>query len=628
MGDLAVVVVAYHGAEKLDACLRALERAAPVVVVDNSADPDVEAVAHRNAAEYVDAGGNLGFAGGVNLGIAHLEPGTDVLLLNPDAILDVDGLHALHTALHAPGAEQIAALSPALADPANKELQQVRWPFPTPGRMWREALGLTRLAPPPPEFCVGAVLLLRREALDQVGRFDERFFLYAEETDWQRRAVEAGWRTAELPGVTALHEGAGTSTDLSRREVLFHAGTETYIRKWFGPSGWASYRAAAVLGAAIRGLVLRGDRGVAARARASLYLRGPRQVAALPSRTAPAGRRITHVVVTDAFAGVERYVCEVAREQAARGAVVTVIGGDPERMPAELGAARYRPAATVLSAARELMRLGRQDILHAHMTAAEFAAVLASPWHRAAIVSTRHFAGPRGSSLPVRALGRLVRTRIRRQIAISSFVADAIHEPATVIPNGVRSQPAGEEPRDRVVLCLNRLEREKATEVALEAWAASGVAQDGWELHVAGSGSERSQLEELAARLEIQDSVRFLGHVADTATLLRRASLLFAPATAEPFGLSVAEAMAHGTPVLASDGGAHYELVGEEGWTFLSGDVAAAATQLRKIVDMSEAERQAEGTRLRRRQREAFNLDYHVNVVSDLYSGLSPQRER
>ncbi|WP_166509566.1 glycosyltransferase [Blastococcus sp. TF02-8] len=624
MAELTVVVVAFHGAEKLDTCLEALEQAAPVVVVDNSSDPAVETVARRHAAAYVDAGGNLGFAAGVNLGISRAPSGRDILLLNPDAVLTAPGLRSLHEALHAPGAERIAALSPGLVDPVSGQHQQVRWPLPTPGRMWREALGMTRLRVPPLEFCVGAVLLLRAEALAQVGGFDERFFLYAEETDWQQRAIAAGWRIEELPSVIAAHEGAGTSTDPSRREVHFHAGTETYIRKWFGWSGWASYRAAAVLGALLRGLTLRGRRGAAARARAALYLRGPRSVADLPVRVSAAGRRIAHVVVTDAFAGVERYVCEVAREQAARGSVVTVIGGDPQRMPDELGSAEHRPAASVFAAARELMALGRLDVVHAHMTAADFAAVSSAMWHHGVIVSTRHFAGPRGSTFLARALGRLARLRIDQQIAISSFVAESIQEPAVVIPNGVRSQPDEQRaPRDRVVLCLNRLEPEKATDVALRAWAASGIAGDGWRLDIAGSGSQRGGLQKLGEDLGVRDSVRFLGQVSDTAALLSRASLLFAPATAEPFGLSVAEAMSYGTPVLLSRGGAHPELVGDEAWTFTPGDSKAAAGLLRQIAAMGESERRTVGNMLRDRQRRLFDLELHVAALNEIYT--SPQ---
>ena len=130
---------------------------------------------------------------------------------------------------------------------------------------------------------VGTALLIRWEALQAVGLFDERFFLYAEETDWQHRARLAGWGAEVCPEVSASHVGGGTSTDPWRREALFHAGTETYLRKWFGAGGWASYRLAVLVGCGIRLAAPRAVRR-AASARGRLYLRGPRRVAGLTGR--------------------------------------------------------------------------------------------------------------------------------------------------------------------------------------------------------------------------------------------------------------------------------------------------------------------------------------------------------
>ena len=124
-------------------------------------------------------------------------------------------------------------------------------------------------------------MLLRWEALQQVGELDERFFLYGEETDWQRRAAQLGWRAALVPDVVAIHDGAGSSDDPRRREVLFHAAQETYIRKWYGSRGWWAYRAAACVGATARAVALSGDRRAEAARRARLYVRGPRRSAGL-----------------------------------------------------------------------------------------------------------------------------------------------------------------------------------------------------------------------------------------------------------------------------------------------------------------------------------------------------------
>jgi GT2 family glycosyltransferase len=278
---LHVVVVAYHRPRQLDRCLAAIGGAAATTVVDNSRSAGVCAVAVRHGAEYIDPRENLGFGAGVNVALRRLldGPRRDVLLLNPDATLAPRDLGTLAEYLHRPGNERVAAVSPRLNGPDGGE-QRVVWPFPSPARAWAEAFGLGRL-PGRHTFAIGAVLLLRWEALRQVGLFDERFFLYAEETDWQRRALTLGWRSELCDGVVASHIGAGTMDDPLRREALFHAAHETYIRKWFGRRGWWAYRSAACLGAAARAVVLRRERRAEAARRARLYLRGPHRSASL-----------------------------------------------------------------------------------------------------------------------------------------------------------------------------------------------------------------------------------------------------------------------------------------------------------------------------------------------------------
>jgi glycosyltransferase involved in cell wall biosynthesis len=112
--------------------------------------------------------------------------------------------------------------------------------------------------------------------------------------------------------------------------------------------------------------------------------------------------------------------------------------------------------------------------------------------------------------------------------------------------------------------------------------------------------------------------VRFAGRVADTDRLLAEAAVLLAPAPAEPFGLSVVEAMAHGVPVVAADGGAHRETVGEAGLLVPAGDAGAMAEALTALAG-DLALRRAVGTRLRRRQQERFSLERHVDRLETLY---------
>ena len=209
------------------------------MVVDNSSDPSVRAVVERHGATYVDPGRNLGFGAGVNVGLEHRavtgDPGPDdLLLLNPDASITPDAIARLRDQLQA--ADDLACVAPAQLDPVTGEEARVGWPFPTPARAWLEALGLGRLGGGT-DFLIGSVLLVRAEALAEVGPFDERFFLYAEETDWQRRAHDLGWKVALCPEVVATHVGAGTGGDQSERDTHFHASNERYLRKHYGTVG-------------------------------------------------------------------------------------------------------------------------------------------------------------------------------------------------------------------------------------------------------------------------------------------------------------------------------------------------------------------------------------------------------
>lgn len=274
--ETEVVVVAYGAPELVR---RAIEPLAgmPVTVVDNSSLADIRSVCDGLGVRYLDAGRNGGFAAGVNIALAdRLVPGADVLLVNPDAVIGGDDIDRLRAALQAdPG---LASVGPAQVDDDGVSAR-VEWPFPSPASTWLEALGLARLHRAP-RFVIGSVLLLRAEALAQVGGFDERFFLYSEETDWAYRAHRLGWRHAVVPSATARHTGAATSSDALRREAHFHASVERYLRKHHGAGGWQAARVGQWLGSMARAIALPGERGREARRRAALYRLGPVRVEA------------------------------------------------------------------------------------------------------------------------------------------------------------------------------------------------------------------------------------------------------------------------------------------------------------------------------------------------------------
>lgn len=269
---LEVVIVAYGKAELFERSLQVLGGRFPVTVVDNSSSAEIRAIAEHHGARYMDPASNLGFGAAVNRALAEKQPGGDVLLLNPDAEISEADVAHLQARLHSD--PRLACVAPAQTDPRDSAPQRVGWPFPSPRRAWLEAVGLGRLNART-EFLIGSILLLRAEAIEDVGFFDERFFLYAEETDWQIRARRHGWRMLLCPEVRARHIGAGTGGDPTRRETHFHASAERLIRKHHGSKGWRSYRAANVSGALLRSLFLTGERRRAARLRLSLYWTGP-----------------------------------------------------------------------------------------------------------------------------------------------------------------------------------------------------------------------------------------------------------------------------------------------------------------------------------------------------------------
>ncbi len=285
---LEIVVIAYGRPDLLEASLQPV-LSFPVTVVDNSSSPDVAAVCERLGVRYLDPGHNGGFGAGVNHALdRRLDPDADVLLLNPDAVIASDDVLRLHEALLADPA--LASVAPTQVDEAGHP-SRVSWPFPSPGRTWLAAAGLGRLGASS-GFVIGSVLMLRREALAQVGRFDDAFFLYAEETDWAYRAHRLGWRHREVLDARAVHVGGATSADLTRRETHFHASQERYIRKHFGAFQWQLARGATIVGSAARGVVLAGERGRVARARAALYVTGPLQAEASLPVLRPSGEEV------------------------------------------------------------------------------------------------------------------------------------------------------------------------------------------------------------------------------------------------------------------------------------------------------------------------------------------------
>lgn len=179
-----------------------------------------------------------------------------MLLLNPDAVLH-PGAVAVRCRSDWPPMRGWRASGPGRWTRPDGSAGRLAVPW-TPARSWIAALGISRAlclvfrrgpgraggdgqpgqGAERIDYAIGSVLLLRAEALEQVGGFDEDFFLYAEETDWAKRAALLGWRHTVVAEASALHTGAATSVDTAARDTHFAAGLERYLRKHHGAGGW------------------------------------------------------------------------------------------------------------------------------------------------------------------------------------------------------------------------------------------------------------------------------------------------------------------------------------------------------------------------------------------------------
>jgi N-acetylglucosaminyl-diphospho-decaprenol L-rhamnosyltransferase len=234
LASLAIVIVAYNSGELLGRCLTALgSEPGEVVVVDN-ASPDRQTArvcAESAHVKLIERARNDGFATAANAGIAQTGAPW-VLLLNPDAWPLGDGVQAL--VARAQAHERTGAVGPLLVDDRGRPSRSTIRPPLSPAALalwaalprratrgydlWRRATrGRRADRVRPGEFLQGAALLLRREAFDAVGGFDESFFMYGEDADLCERLRAAGWGLELCSDATFVHLGGGSSGGQDQR---------------------------------------------------------------------------------------------------------------------------------------------------------------------------------------------------------------------------------------------------------------------------------------------------------------------------------------------------------------------------------------------------------------------------
>jgi GT2 family glycosyltransferase len=278
MGVADVVVVSYNSRAHLRAAVEPLA-AVPelrVIVVDNaSTDGSADSVAELPLT-LIRSETNRGFAGGCNLGWRAGEA-PFVLFLNPDASIEQESIGRLVRVLDD---SRVGAAGPKIVRPGG-DLHFSQRRFPRLRSLYAQALFLHRLfpradwsdevirareayaEPGSPDWVSGACVMVRRSALEALGGFDERFFMYWEDTDLCQRLRTLGLGVRYEPRAVAAHVG-GASAPRAELTPVLAASRMLYSRKYRSRAGVAVERLGIALGAITHLLVARG--GIAARA--------------------------------------------------------------------------------------------------------------------------------------------------------------------------------------------------------------------------------------------------------------------------------------------------------------------------------------------------------------------------
>ena len=242
---VSVVIVNWNTSRELEDCLCSLYQYHPdlaleVWVVDNASSDESLSMLKESfpGAKLIENHENRGFAAANNQAFAKIDPRCPfVLVLNPDIVFLEGSLAILLDFLKSH--QDAHVVTPRMLGPDGRLQAGCRRREPTPGSMLARLLGLGRLFPTSRalagytygdlsesithkvDSASGSFMFFKREVLEEVGGFDERFFMYAEDLDWCRRARQKGFGIYYHPETTVVHM-RGASSDKCALKSLWH----------------------------------------------------------------------------------------------------------------------------------------------------------------------------------------------------------------------------------------------------------------------------------------------------------------------------------------------------------------------------------------------------------------------
>ncbi|MCG6535203.1 MAG: glycosyltransferase family 2 protein [Syntrophales bacterium LBB04] len=246
--DISIIIVNWNTKELLRNCLLSIEKtvqgiAYEIIVVDNASEDGSRSMLKDEfpAALVIENQTNKGFAAANNQALTIMS-GRYALLLNTDAVLTEKAIPLLYAfmekhpaaamacgqLLNADGSRQnsIATFPNLLTLATNTALLEYVLPrlYPSKRYVWKEPVEI--------DSGVGACLVVRKKAIDEIGMLDERYFFFFEETDWAYRMRAAGWKIFHIPDAFIYHlQGQSIGRDV-RSRIEFYRSRYQFFQKW------------------------------------------------------------------------------------------------------------------------------------------------------------------------------------------------------------------------------------------------------------------------------------------------------------------------------------------------------------------------------------------------------------
>ncbi len=703
-----IVIVNYNSTSYLLECLESVYRhlgdiPASICVEDNASTDDVYQIKHRFPDVILSCNSkNIGFAAAANQGMKKGQS-PFVMLLNPDSYVLEGFFQKILSFLESN--PQVALVGPKILD-EDGAVQGSARSFPTPltALFGRSSL-LTRIFPRNPistanilthtcdgiqpidaDWVSGACMVVRRSAIDKVGYFDERFFMYWEDADWCRRMRDSGLKVVYFPQAVVVHHVGGSSNHLIfRSRVEFHKSVYLLFEK-YNPSAVFSLKVLVLSGLMMRFCLISvwyhisfylasknlchrkdneektaSDRLVVLRVIARLNIGGPAiHVHLLTTGLNPA--RYKTILVTGVISHQEGDMSYLFPEDFSQMYLIPDLKRD-----VGIGA-----DLRVMIQIFKLLRHFRPDIVHTHTAKAGFTARLTVILYNCIfgknikMVHTFHghvFKGyfNRVISLLFVLIERFLATFTDAVIAISQTqkkdLVETYHiasaKKICVVPLGFNLKPflscgllkgqfrkkLGVSPETLLIGIVGRLVPIKHHEMFLDAAALFLKSHPRYDVRfvIIGDGECKHRLELYCQERQLCRYVIFCGWIQNVASVYADMDALALTSLNEGTPVSIIEAMAASVPVMATQVGGVVDLMGlpeddssnaayhicQRGVVCPSGDVNGFAEGLSFIIHENESRQRDRIERARNYVIQKYSQDRLVSDMESIYETLA-----